>query len=274
MRFSILVVGAALIAALVSSTEVRAQGIDALYQARTIVTGTREPERMVGFGRCLEDVLVKSSGNLRLVGDRRIAPMRQEAAHFVTGFRYHDRMEGIPHHDEQGSRDRPYDLFCTFNHTGIDALLGSLKERPWLRARPTLAVFLGVHQIARTFVLARDGEQGDDMRESMEAASEKWAMPIVLPDTATVAAAHLTVARLHDARGLRLEDATRAAGGTLPLSGTLFWNEKALGWVAQWRLAANGHVWHWHIQGVNFDAAFRNGIGGAMQILSGHGVPQ
>ena len=247
---------------------------NALYQARTIVTGTREPERLVGFGRCLEDVLVKSSGDLRLIGDRRTLPMQQEAAHFIAAHRYHDRMEGIPHHDEQGSRDRPYDLFCTFNRAGIDALLASLKEKPWLAPRPALTVFLGVHQVARTFVLAKDGEQGGDMRESLAAAADKWGMAVTLPDSAAVAASHLTVARLRGGATMHLDAAARAAGGDLPLVGTLIWDEKKFGWVAHWQLARNGHVWRWQIGGVNFDAAFRDGVGGAMQILSGHGVPK
>lgn len=264
----------ALICALAVPAASRAGSIEALYQARTIVTGTREPERLVGFGHCLEDVLVKVSGNLRLADDPRAAPMKQEAAHFIAAYRYHDRMEGIPHHDEQGSRDRPYDLFCTFNRAGVDALLASLKQKPWLARRPTLAVFLGVHQVARTFVLARDGDQSRDMRESMAAAADKRGMAVVLPDTAAIAADRLTLKRLAGGTPLHLEAAARAAGGDVPLTGTLIWNEHKFGWVADWRLPWHGRVWRWRISGVNFDSAFRSGVGGALSIISGHGPPR
>ena len=46
--------------------------VEDLYQAQTIVTGQREPERNIGFALCLEDVLVKVSGDPRLIGDRRL----------------------------------------------------------------------------------------------------------------------------------------------------------------------------------------------------------
>ena len=252
----------------------RAEGDDALYRARTIVTGQREPERLVGFGHCLEDVLVKVSGDLRLAGDARLAPMEREASHFVTSYRYHDRMAGIPLHDEQGTRDRPYDLFCRFNRAGVDALLASLRQAPWRGPRPTLVLFLGVHQFARRFVLARDGKDGADMRDALAAAAEKWGMRVVLPDAKAVAARHLTVERLDGRAPPGLEAAAHAAGGEIALSGTLVWRERLPGWVGQWHLEKGRRVSNWQVRAASFDAAFRNAVGGAMQILSGHGAPR
>ena len=43
-----------------------------LYRAQTIVTGTGEANRLIGFAACLEDVLIKASGQLRLAGDKRL----------------------------------------------------------------------------------------------------------------------------------------------------------------------------------------------------------
>src|SRR5262245_17691913 len=92
-----------------------------LYQARTIVTGQREETRGPGLERCLEDVLVKVSGDPLVLADPAIAGMKAHAASYVAGFRYRDRMEGIPIHDEQGSRDRPYDLTVDLLDNQIDA---------------------------------------------------------------------------------------------------------------------------------------------------------
>src|SRR5262245_33167874 len=66
-----------------------------LYQARTIVTGQREETRGPGLERCLEDVLVKVSGDPLVLADPAIAGMKAHAASYVAGFRYRDRMEGI-----------------------------------------------------------------------------------------------------------------------------------------------------------------------------------
>src|SRR5260370_25288171 len=81
-----------------------------LYEAQTIVTGEREETRIPGFAECLEYALVKVSGDDRLIGDPRVAALAGQAANFVREFRYHDRMSGIPHQDEQGPTAPPDDL--------------------------------------------------------------------------------------------------------------------------------------------------------------------
>ena len=56
----------------------------------------------------------------------------------------------------------------------------------------------------------------------------------------------------------------------MALTGTLVWTEAASGWTARWRLAWHGREHRWRIRGVSFDDAFRNGIDGAVAVLSGH----
>jgi hypothetical protein len=110
-----------------------AGNVDDLYQARTIVTGQGEVSRRVGFADCLEQVLVKVSGDSRLLDDPEITAMADEAGTFVADFHYRDRMAGIPVHDEQGTRDRPYDLTVSFDPTRIDTALRSLGHEPGAR---------------------------------------------------------------------------------------------------------------------------------------------
>ena len=109
-----------------------ASAADDLYRTQAIVTGQGEAERARGFALCLEAVLVKASGDPRLIGDPEVVPMKAQAGSFVIGFEYQDRMKGIPVHDEQGTRDRPYDLTVTFDQQKIDAALRSLRRTPWL----------------------------------------------------------------------------------------------------------------------------------------------
>ena len=71
----------------------------------------------------------------------------------------------------------------------------------------------------------------------------------------------------------RLDALATATGGDLALVGTLTWSDEALGWISEWRLAANGEVHRWGDRGGNFDQAFRRAVGGAAQILSGNGDP-
>jgi uncharacterized protein len=251
-----------------------AGNVDDLYRAQTIVTGQGEESRRLGFAACLEQVLVKVSGDPRLRGDPGVAALAGEAGTFVTEFAFHDRMAGIPVHDEQGTRDRPYDLTVGFDQAKIDAALRSLGREPWSAAsRPHLAVFLGVRIGTASYVLASDGERGRDQREALVAAAARFGMPMALPDQAALAEAGLSYPKLARADPSGLDAAVRAIGSDLALAGDLLWSEEALGWIASWRLDARGKTYRWQIRGVSFDDAFRNAIAGAAQILSGHGQP-
>ena len=245
-----------------------------LYQARTIVTGQREETRGPGLERCLEDVLVKVSGDPLVLADPALAGMKRNAASYVAEFRYGDRMEGIPIHDEQGSRDRPYDLTVDFQANQIDAALRSLGREPWTAPRPRLVVFLGVRLGTATYMLARDGYHRLDQRDSLAAAAWQMGLPVELPTNVDLGVAGLTFETLPLTHLADLDVAAKKFGGDLALAGSLVWDKKSLGWAAGWRLVNGGRVYRWQIRDVNFDDAFRSGVRGAAQILSGHGQPR
>jgi hypothetical protein len=92
-----------------------AAGVDGLYQARVHVTGQEEPARSKGFALGLADVLVKLTGDPKLLGDPAIAALGQNAGSYVTSFHYRDLMAGIPVHDEQGTRQRPFIITIDFD---------------------------------------------------------------------------------------------------------------------------------------------------------------
>jgi uncharacterized protein len=248
--------------------------VDDLYRARTIVTGQGEESRRLGFAECLEQVLVKVSGDPRLLGDPGVGALGGQAAAFVSEFQFRDRMAGIPVHDEQGTRDRPYDLTVSFDPAKIDAELRSLGRQPWpASSRPRLVVLLGVHIGTARYVLASDGDRGRDQREALAAAAERFGMPMALPDQAALSEAGLSYQKLAAADPSSLAAIAPTMDGNLPLIGTLLWSEEALGWIADWRLGAQGKSYRWQIRGVSFDDAFRHAMAGAAQILSGHGQP-
>jgi hypothetical protein len=242
---------------------------DELYRARAFVTGQGEAERARGFALCFAAVLVKVSGDPRLAHDPAAAAMSAQAGGFVTGFDYHDRMSGIPVHDEQGTRDRPFDLTVTFDPQKIGGALRSLGRTPWPEPRPRLAVILGVRDATASYVLSEDGERGLGQRQSLAAVAAQHGIPVVLPNSAALAAEQITYDRVSSAP--RLGAVAKASGGDAALVGTLVWTESALGWTTRWRLRWRGREHRWQIRGVSFDDAFRNGIDGAAAILSGHG---
>jgi hypothetical protein len=262
-----------LVAALICAAAASAARADELYEAQAIVTGQREPERLRALPDCLEDVLVKVSGDPRLIGDRRLVPLKANAENFVASFRYHDRMAGLPVHDEQGTRDRPYDLIVSFDEAKTDAALRSLGLEPWKKPRPRLALFVGVQNGPVPYVLTSDGARGLEQRLSLQAAAQKRGMSIVLPAASMLAAADVRFDGLSAIDLQRWQALGKDAGGEAALVGKLFWIEQEFGWRADWRLVWQGDH-RWQIRGVNFDAAFRNAMEGSAQILSGHGEPK
>ena len=220
------------------------------YDARTIVTGTDLRSRPAGMAACLADVLVKVSGDPTIRDDPRLPSLASRAGSYATGFDYRDRMSGIPHHDEQGSSDRPYNLTVRFDPAQIDAALRALGRAPWPDPRPALLVVLHVTGARDSFDLTAREPRAAEMWAALAESGEKYGMRVIVPADPA-----------HPPEGI-------------PLPGTLTLSQAALGWVARWHLDWQGRAYVWGVSGVNFDAAFRDGVRGAMQVLSGHGAPR
>lgn len=244
-----------------------------LYQARTIVTGRRPETRIPGMVRCLTQVLVRVSGDPRLAQHPALAGLAQTPEQAVTNYSYRDLYAFRPIRDEQGTRDRPYEMTVEYDPAKIDAMLAQLGAKPWLAERPRLVVFLAVHHIGSSFMLTSMVDQGELMRESFKDAAWSAAMEVVIPSPETITKAGLGVDTTKDVDLATLLPLVDRKVGQLPLVGTLDWSKPLLAWKARWRLADGTGERSWGIEGVNFDAAFRNGIGGAAQVLSGNGTP-
>jgi hypothetical protein len=241
------------------------------YRAQTVVTGQGEANRMMGFASCMEDVLIKVSGAERLAGDRRLAAYKSKAKDFVKAFDYHDQFSGKPKRDEQGTRDRPYDLTVDFDKEKIDGVLKALGVKPWLSHRPVLAVFVEMEQGERKFIVTADGTQADLQRDALRAAAARRGMNIVLPTATALAKSGINGAALATMRSSTLVSLAAEQGGEVALVGRLVWDDRELGWATQWQIDRQGRPHRWQLRGVTFDEAFRRGVGGAAQVLSSNG---
>ncbi|MEN3148879.1 DUF2066 domain-containing protein [Neorhizobium sp. IRAMC:178] len=241
--------------------------LEDLYTAKAIVTGQGEKNRQLGFRECLDRVLVRVSGDQRLARRPEMKSLRSRAGSLVQSFSYRDRLGGKPIHDEQGTYDRPHDLTCRYDPAVIDDLLATLRSRPWLEKRPSLAVFLDVQRDGPLFHVSPDDPRDAAMRESFVLGAEPVSMRVVFPPSA-----HLNTWALGPASP-DVNRAVQASGSDLALVGRLVWSDKELGWIATWRLATGKSEHAWTVRGVNFDEAFRAAMRGAAQILSGNGDP-
>jgi len=246
---------------------------DDLYRGQTIVTGQGETNRLIGFAICLEDVLIKVSGALKLTGDARLDQYKASAKEFVTAHDYRDQKGGRPKNDEQGTRDRSFYLTVDFDKDRIDGLLKKLGLKPWLAERPPVTALIAMDQGARGYVITSDAAQSQTTRESLLGAAVRRGMKVVLPDEAALAKAGLDAAEPAKLTPAKLAAQATAQGGEVALVGRLVWDEKALGWRTDWQMAVQGRTIKWKFRAVTFDDAFRRAIGGAAQILSGNGDP-
>jgi uncharacterized protein len=242
--------------------------IPTLYQAYEIVTGTDMRQRPWGFAQTLREVLVKASGDPRLKNDPRTAPLAGRAAEYVACFRYADQMADVPLHDEQGTYDRPYKLTVTFDPGKIDAALAMLGDKPWRGARPIVVPVLLVRgRKPPSYLLTADVSEGADQRGAFATAAGQFGLKFRIPSNAELADWGIAADHLPPAP-------PPSTVGEAIVLGTLDWSETLPGWIGKWRMSWDNRDHEWGISGVNYDAAFRDMIGGVELIASGNGSPE
>ena len=239
------------------------------YQAFDIVAGyDREATRLVGFGHCLREVLVRVSGEPRLEQDPRVAALAAHAAALVASYDYSDflvRTQAV--HDDQGTGDeRPYDLVVRFDHAKIDATLRELGAPPWSGPRPEIVPVLWVKGFTGTYLLTTDVNAAAEQRGSLAAAAAQYGMPLDIPSAAELAAWGVAPGGFPAPRA-GPED------GRMMVAGMLEFSEAPAGWTGHWRMRWHGADYAWSVSGVNYDAAFRSLIRGATRVAAGRGPP-
>lgn len=249
----------------------QAEPIIDLYRAQVFVTGeraeTRDPALLQGY----RDVMVKVSGDPRLLSDKRLDAGFDPSV--VHTFSYRDLMAGIPKHDEQGTRDRPFELTIDYAPDKIATALAALDHKAWYEDRPQVLVLIGVELGPSRFILTDEGEPGSVQRQALLTSARRYGVPIVFPTRAMLEASGLTADALKAPDPAALEPLLKKAGADRLFAGHMVFSDQVLGWIARWQLPESGNTYRWGIEGVNFDEAFRNAIRGAAQALSGNGAP-
>ena len=244
-----------------------AQATSGLYQATVIVTGRDTRSRPLGFAQALRAVLVNVSGEPRLRDDPRVAALGAHADHLVASFSYVDRMAGRPIHDEQGTRDRPYELTVKFAPARIDEALAALGERPWRGTRPVVVPVLAVRFGTTSYLLSAESPAGAAQRAAFAGAARVFDMTVRFPTEAEFAAWGVRAGQVPaPPRSAPVDHAV--------VTGTLEFHESLPGWVGAWRWRWRGVEYTWGVKGVNFDEAFRDLVRGVLRVASGHGAPE
>jgi hypothetical protein len=239
------------------------------YEAFDIVAGyDKEATRLVGFGHCLREVLVRVSGEPRLERDPRVAALASHAVALVASYDYSDFLIRTgPVHDDQGTGDeRPYDLVVRFDPAKIDATLRELGVPPWPGPRPEVVPVQWVKGLAGAYLLSAEVKAAVEQRGSLADAAAQYGMPLHIPSEAELARWSVTPGGFPAPRA-------EPQDGQMMVAGTLEFSEAAPGWTGHWRMRWHGADYVWGISGVNYDAAFRSLIGGAARVAAGRGAP-
>jgi len=244
-----------------------------LYQCKTIVTGTDAERRVPNMINCYKRTLVKVSGDQRLLDDRTINPSIEQVLAAVDKITLRDRLWRRPIHDEQGTRDRPHDLTVDFKPADIDAMLTKIGRKPWTVRRPVVALVVLVRHGDKPFVLTSDGDRGPGMTDAISDASDRIGLMGVVPSQEDLMSAGMDLAVAAHPALRALNAVAKSASADTAVAGILTWSDSAFSWIADWTMTQNGEKTHWHTEGVNFDEAYRIGLGGAAQILSGNIQP-
>jgi hypothetical protein len=239
------------------------------YQAFDIVAGyDREATRLVGFGHCLREVLVRVSGEPQLEQDPRVAALADHAVALVASYDYSDflvRLHKV--RDDQGTGDeRPYDLVVRFDHAKIDATLRDLGAPPWPGPRPEIVPVLWVKGFTGTYLLTAEVTAAAEQRGSLAGAAAQYGVKLHVPSEAELAAWSVAPGGFPEPRAAPRD-------GQMMVAGTLEFTEAAPGWTGHWRMRWHGADYAWSVSGVNYDAAFRSLISGATRVAAGRGAP-
>lgn len=95
-------------------------------------------------------------------------------------------------------------------------------------------------------------------------------MSIVVPATAGLDKSGITAAGLSPLPSPALAAAKADQGGEVALVGHLVSIDRELGWATDWQMDWQGRTHRWQLRGITFDEAFRRGLGGAAEVMSGN----
>ena len=210
---------------------------DTAYMCRAFVTGTDNRDRPGGIARCWAEVLTKISGDPRPLAAEPVPPPPGAVADFY----YLDRMTIEARHDEQGSRDRPYDLVVRFVQAAVGKALADRHETVDVSPPFRLSVGGSITKAGAVNPLTASDANDEQARHALDDAAQRFGVTLSFAPNDTAA---------------------------MPVTGRIRWTDA--GWTATWTAPSQSGPMSWTIEGASMDAAMRAAVLGARAIASGH----
>lgn len=247
----------------------RAEVVPDLYRGEAIVTGQDNiGERVRGIRTALIQVLVKLSGDDRLIDHPTLAPILANTQSYVKNYEYEDRKKGIPISDEQGTRDRSYYLRVDFDPVGVHGILARLGLDPWHADRPRLLVVLAITDDSGPFIVGTEERRGIGQRDTLFDDAHRRGLPLVLPKMDTVETLAISHTEVASASGQALGALAMSYSAGAVLSGAMAMTSDGY-WSTDWTLMADDMPERWHVSDTTFDRAISQALGQSARVLAG-----
>lgn len=230
---------------LLSLCPARAEAVDGLYRGEAIVTGREaDAERDRGVREALAEVVVKLSGDARLIEHPQLPALLDQAPQLVERLSYEDRL-----------------MTVEFRPQAVDRLLETLGVRPWSAERPRVLVLLAVQDLTGAFPLGSEGERGRGQREAVADMARRRGIPLVLPRMGPDDQAALE-------RGGGIAALKQDYHADAVLMGSMVMRPEGT-WDTGWTLLRDGMPEVWNVDGTTFDRAIQDGVERTARYLAG-----
>jgi hypothetical protein len=228
--------------------------VSGLYQAEVPIAGEGTAQRNEAIGRAFADMLVKVTGNRRIVALGGLEQELGKASRYVQQYSY--RMADPAREGGQTGEPQRY-LKVFFDAGAVDRLLTERQLPVWSANRPSILVWMGMEERGKRRLLV--SEQDPATRKHLEAAAETRGLPIIFPIMDLEDQGSLQVADLWGDFESNIRSASRRYGTDLILTGRLVEVSKGF-WRGHWRLYQGQGVVNWNNQGNSEQEVAADGI--------------
>src|SRR6185437_16584059 len=133
----------------------------------------------------------------------------------------------------------------------IDKIVTGLKRKIWRGKRPRLMMLISVHGLKKSGMLTSDAPVDPDMVEALIDSAIRYGLTVELPKAATLQQHNIGLDNAGTTSAETLKALAQESKAELPVLGDLTFSEVATGWIATWKLDANGRQFRWSVPGVN-----------------------
>ncbi|MCP3868465.1 MAG: DUF2066 domain-containing protein [Gammaproteobacteria bacterium] len=241
-----------------------------LYQAEVPISGEETAQRSEAISRAFGDMLIKVTGNRRIVSRGGLKQEQSNASQYVQQYSY--RLADSASQSDATSVDgEPARLLQVFFDRGaVDRLLTERGLPVWSGNRPSILIWAGVEQKGNRRLLV--AEEAPALHLSFKKTAANRGLPVVFPLMDLEDQGSLQVADLWGDFESNIRAASNRYGTDLILTSRLVKVGKGL-WRGNWSLYQGQSVRSWDNQGKSSELVAADGIQQAGDLLADKFAP-